>query len=368
MSGKRTRINKSSPLPLPINNQSVNPDKQLAINVQLNGFIDKWLNYCRAVGLSDKSIKDYENAAFKFLWWYKENVNLEVQEMTVDHAMAFVGYLKKKQQTRWGEPIRPGREKLSPASIATYGRTIRTFFNWLEDRHLIEFNPFNREVKFTSKKEPVIGRHHKNLQEEQLSKIFAYLTQPERLKRYNGARDLAIVTLLLDSGMRKGELLSMRVGDIDWYKKRIDIRGKTGERTCFFSPLAEEALLLYHDIHRKEQKSLLALTAPYWLTSDNNELSSSGLSNSLYRVSRGCGFNFGAHKFRHTFASVMVSQVGVYELKELLGHSSITTTMVYTHGSPDKLQDSFRGKSPLSILDVGQLKPKTRRGRPRREQ
>lgn len=358
--------------PEPGNGPSINGGKHLNAAVvvvvvdEMGQAIDRWVTYCKAEGLSEKTVNDYRVFINKFHWWYKAYVNLPPDEMTTEHAMAFVAYLKEKQTTtRWGQPLVPGKEKLSPASVASYARTARTFFNWLEERHVIDRSPFTRSVRITSKKDPIIGRHHKNLHEEQLAKIFEHLTRPERLKRYNGVRDLAIISLLLDSGMRLGELISMRVGDIDWPRKRVTIRGKTGERVCFYSKATEEALLAYHDTYRKKQKDLLTPNSPYWLTSEGNAMMDSAVDAFIDRISDACGFRFSAHRFRHTFATIMVKQVGVYELKEMLGHSNISTTMVYTHGNPDELQESYKGKSPLSLLNVGQVKTRSRRGRPK---
>lgn len=351
--------------------QSVNNAQQLD---EMELSIDRWITYCKAEGLSDESIRDYNVMIDKFYWWYieyaklGEKVGAHPKNLTTDHAIEFIAYLKEKQSFRWGEPVRPGKEKLSPASVATYARTARTFFNWLEERKIIQTNPFNRSVKLTSKKDPIITRHHKNIEEWQLGKIFEYLTGPGRTETYTGARDLAIISLLLDSGMRRGELISMQVKDLDWQRSRVTIRGKTGERICFFSKSTEEALLLYNNNHRQKQKSYQTPASPFWLLSDGNTLTLGAFDSFIRKISNECGFRFSAHKLRHTFATVMVSRVGIYELKELLGHSSLATTQIYTHGSPDKLQESYRGNSPLSILDVGQVKSKPRRGRPRREQ
>jgi integrase len=294
MSPKRINLKIVENAPSTQNGEGVNRNKHSQAGAsEMDKAIEKWLNFCQADGLSDESVHDYGVFIAKFNWWYKEYVDLPPGEMTTDHAMAFVAYLKSKQTTsRWGEPLKSGKEKLSPASVATYARTARTFFNWLEERGLIDRSPFNRSVKITSKKDPIITRHHKNLQEDQLAQIFGYLTRPERVATYTGARDLAIVSLLLDSGMRRGELLSMRVRDIDWSRRRLSIRGKTGERTCFYTESAEAALFAYHDNFRKKQKGLLTPNSPYWLTEKGTELYPAGLSEAISKMSEALGFAF----------------------------------------------------------------------------
>lgn len=93
-------------------------------------------------------------------------------------------------------------------TIEDYDRSLRAFFNWMEREGHIELSPFNgKKVRFSNKhkKNTVI----KNVSQEQLARIFAALTNPEQLKTFAGVRDLALFSILLDSGVRKGELLSM---------------------------------------------------------------------------------------------------------------------------------------------------------------
>lgn len=333
--------------------------------------INRWITFCRSNGLSKTSLNNYNKHIMKFYWWYSayaklpEKVGKDLSALTPDHMREYVAYLREPVAFRWGKKVVKGKEKLSAASVSTLAKTVRVFLNWITDEKVIPVSPFNRSVKITTSKDPVRTNHHKNLAEIQLAHIFAYLTDPDRLSTFTGMRNYAIVSLLLDSGMRQGELVSMRLCDVDFDRSRVVIRGKTGERVCFFSPSTRAALLDYYNDYRKKLKNQLTPQSKFWMTPYKREFAAGGVERMLQRVSEACGVDFSAHKFRHTFASIMVNRVGIYELKELLGHSSLVTTQIYTHTNPDKLQNVYVNNSPLSILDVGQKKGRRGPGRPK---
>jgi site-specific recombinase XerD len=333
--------------------------------------VNRWLAFGRSEGHSKRTQEHDRESIDKFLWWWSEYSHFDEtvghpRNATEDHLREYLAYLREELAFRWGKPVLPGKEKLAAKTIKTYATCVRTFFNWLEDEHIIETTPFTRRLKVTTKKDPIKSRHHKNLTREQIDLIFSKLKEPDKLKKYNGVRNLAIIALLLDSGIRRGELLSMRVKDIDMDSRRIFVNGKSGERTVFFGPVAYNAIVLYKKRWRNQQDQ--APTTPFWLCSDGMPFSFSGLGTMINLLGHEVGITLGAHMFRHTFASHMVDKVGIFELKEMMGHSNVATTEIYAHGSLDKLQDKYRGNSPLSDLNLTiNSTVRRRRGRPKKE-
>jgi len=249
--------------------------------------------------------------------------------------------------------------------VASFGRTAKVFFGWLVERKIIEHNPFNESVKLTNrhKKDTVV----KTVPPENLQILLLYLMQPERLTTFEGVRDLALISLLIDSGIRRCELLSLTVGDIDLIRYRCTVRGKTGQRVAVFSLTCKQAIEQYL------KQSLLAdlkPTSPLWLTSTGESINSIYTFNSIIRrIRRKSGVNFYAHKLRHTFASTLAAQgVNPWQLQSLMGHSSVNTTMIYVHQNPELLQASYQPLSPLSKLviqeDTVEEIKKRKRGRP----
>jgi site-specific recombinase XerD len=169
--------------------------------------IREWLDACRASGYSPKTLTDYSDKLFKFWWWwteysrYAEKLGVHPENVTTREARAFVTYLREPTDIRWGitNPTNNRqRFELAPASIASYGRTVKAFFGRLEKENNIEKTPFNKSVSFSSryKQDRVIKR----VETEDLTRIFEALTRPDYEDTFLGCRNLAMMTLLLDTG------------------------------------------------------------------------------------------------------------------------------------------------------------------------
>ncbi len=339
----------------------------------LRRLIRDWLDYCRSVDLSPKTISDYESKVFKFWWWwdkfYVRQIGEHPENITIKHARAFVVYLREPDLNRWGNSNNANNKRtelLSPASIGSYGRTVKTFFSWLAKEGIIDLNPFSN-VKFNSKRKE--ERTVKTVEEDDLARIFAWLSQEYHRGTFAGCRNLAIFSLFLDSGMRRGELLSMRI-DKEWLdleRNRCLVSGKTGERLVVFGELSKRALAEY--IHNYRM-GLRTGFNDLWLTPDGTPVSYETISMLVRQIKQGTGVDFHVHKLRHTFATSLAhAGVSIYEIKEMMGHRSTATTEIYFHKNPDKMGAAYRAHSPLSSLakarpEAGLSKLKRRRGKP----
>lgn len=310
------------------------------------------MDACRADGLSKRTIDDYQNKLTKFIWWWNKHyieIGNHPRCVTVKEVRAFAAYLREPNRERWGITKAQASnnkhvELLSAASIAAYGRSVKAFFNWLEREGYIAQSPFNRSVKFTSKYQS--DKTLKTVSDSDLEKIFDALNQ--KRMNYAGCRNLAIISLLLDSGIRRGELLSMRVSDIDLEHGRVQVRGKTGQRTAFFSEIAKRALVEYYTGYREKQGNQ---PDSFWLTLDGRPLSSDGFSTMIRIIEAEAGVRFYAHQLRHNYATWLASTgANVFSLMQLLGHSSISNTKIYVNQNADTLQKEFVERSPLTKL------------------
>jgi site-specific recombinase XerD len=357
-----------------INNNTL---KIVPPKAELQSYIDRWLMACKANDLSEKTIIDYERAIARFVWWFDDysgyagKLGSHPEVITLDVLREFVAYLREKQPNgRWGLPaaaddasggwMGASKTGLSPVTIRYYVTIVKVFFNWLEEEGHIEKTPFTRALKISvSRKQQ--SRIVKTVSSEDIARIFEVLQSPVRLRTYEGCRNLAIVAFLLDTGVRRGELLSIKYGDLEKERRRCKVRGKTGERFVFYSTVTANALNDYLDTYRREQSDNPA--TELWLTKDEEPLSYPALGNMIFALEKTSGVDFHAHSLRHTFATmVAASGVNVFDLKEMLGHASIDTTQLYVQSNPDMLQAAHRSAAPLATLDIG----KRRRGRPRR--
>ncbi len=336
--------------------------------------LQEWLDYCQAAGHSRETLRDYRAFNYRFYWWWSEHtgyarqVGPHPEAVTTRHMREFAAYLRTPLAVRWGSPVRANKQELSPVTVSTYGRHVKVFFNWLEQEEYIERTPINRSVKFGSKTKQ--NRILKLVGAEELGRLFTFLNRPERLSSFTGTRDLAIIALLLDSGIRMGELLSIRNCDLDLKTGRCAVKGKTGLRTANFGAGSRAALSAYlqHPFHPAPEKRADSAAA-LWVTVDGQPLSFFGCQALIRRIRLESGVNFHAHQLRHTFATTMAGQgVNLYDLKGLMGHSDIQTTQIYLHDNADRLAEVYRPHSPLSAIAGLDRQIKKARGRPRKWQ
>jgi site-specific recombinase XerD len=346
---------------------------------ELECYIDNWLTACRSNGLADRSIAEYEATLLRFHWWYTahtknaQRLGLHPTGITTNEIRGFVAYLREAQpQGRWGLPLSENakggvissKAVLSFATVKQYATTVRIFFNFLEEESVIAKSPFTRVVKLGGSKKQTT-RVVKVIPEQDIKKIFAYLTEGEKQGTYLGARNLAMVSLLLDTGIRRGELLSLNLGDVQLTPKRCVVNGKTGERTVFFSTTTQQILNDYTTKWRYKQGD--NPKGEFWRTTDNRALSYAGLGMIIHDIQNKTGVHCHLHMLRHTFATMTAQRVNLFDLKALLGHTSVKTTELYYHTNPEALAQAYRGNSPMD--NIGLASPKKRgRGRPRRSE
>jgi integrase/recombinase XerD len=308
--------------------------------------LDSFISVCRNNGLSERTISDYLDKITKFRWWWLNHYptdDTHPKSVTEQQASAYAGYLRNPCDNRWG--LTTSRSSLSTASVASYGRTIKVFFKWLFKKHHIASNPFD-DVSFNptkKKKKRIIKR----VEDSELVKIFAVLqAAPES---YVGCRNLAMISLLLDSGVRRGELLSIQFAGLEPERLRVQVEGKTGERFAFFGDGCRRAITNYLQRYRRNQGTD---QLPLWLTETGEPLTYWGFGMVIRRLEKTSGVDFHPHKLRHTYATMMArAGVNVYDLKELMGHSSISTTMIYIQQDVDHLGEVQQKNSPLDRLN-----------------
>ncbi|MBN9393547.1 MAG: tyrosine-type recombinase/integrase [Chloroflexi bacterium] len=323
-----------------------------------------WLNSARSDGLSAVTIHEYSDKISRFYWWwtvhtkYNSTIGQHPKFVQTSHVKEFAAYLRETNPLRWGIAVPVSLQTLSPATIAGYGRTVKVFFSWLEREDYISQSPINKSVKFTNKANR--NTTIKNVSQDNIRRLFAVLTSPEQLSTFAGVRDLAMISLLLDSGIRRGELLSLELSDLDMRNMRFVITGKTGTRTAYFSEKCKGVLLDYLN-KRKE----ISESNWLWITVDGERMGDNSFGSTIRRISIKSGVNFSAHKMRHSFALMMSSKVSTFELMDMLGHSNITTTQIYVRNSPDRLGSIHQTNSPLNTMGetISGLK---RKGRPRK--
>jgi integrase/recombinase XerC len=163
------------------------------------------------------------------------------------------------------------------------------------------------------------------------------------LKKKNGPRDIAILELIYSSGMRVGEIAKLKIGDIDLESGEVLVHGKGDkERIVLMGSYAIKALRKYLEPKPENDNNL-------FLGRTETKLTARSIERMIRKYARKAGISkrVTPHTLRHSFATHLLE--GGADLKvvqELLGHSSLSSTQIYTHLTKEKLKSIYDKAHP----------------------
>ena len=177
--------------------------------------------------------------------------------------------------------------------------------------------------------------------------IAALETQLAELPTDLHRRDLAMVEILYASGIRVSELCGLNIGDIDTSRNTLQVIGKGNKQRVV--PLGIPAM--------KALQEWLSLSRPQLVTNDSSNavfLGSRGkridqrtVREVVYEAMKAVGSTMGPHGLRHTAAThLLEGGADLRTVQEILGHSSLATTQIYTHVSPERLSQAYKQAHP----------------------
>ena len=174
-------------------------------------------------------------------------------------------------------------------------------------------------------------------------------------------RDYCIVVLFLNCGMRLAELVGMNLDDIDLENRQIRLFGKGHkERMVYLNDACIEALQLYLS-KRNTMEGLLPQEKAVFITRRRKErISNRRVEQLVTGAMKAAGLKgFSTHKLRHTAATLMyqTGNVDILTLKQLLGHSNVSTTQIYTHLQEFQVRAAIE-ENPLGKLKKPKSEPK----------
>lgn len=239
-------------------------------------------------------------------------------------------------------------QKYKPRTVRRKIASLKALFHYFEYKELIGQNPFNKiHVKF---REPVLLPKTIPLYnvEKFLSTIYNQISDAKTAyQRRNALRDAAVIELLFATGMRISELCSLNTDDVNLYDKTILIYGKGSKerKVQIGNDDVIQILKKYKNSFEKEIQS-----CQYFFTNQSGrKLSEQSVRRMInkYTSLAAIDLHITPHMFRHTFAtSLLEADVDIRYIQEILGHSSITVTEIYTHVAMAKQRDILTTKHP----------------------
>lgn len=229
-------------------------------------------------------------------------------------------------------------QKLDPKSVRRKISSLQGFYKYLLIKEKVSLNPLNKiTLPKTSKKLPVFAG---------VDKMNLLLDNGNFTNEFPSVRDRTIVSLFYASGIRLSELSNLKIQDVDFYNQSIKVLGKRNkERIVPLNKSAMDDLKEYVEKRAEIQNN----TETLFLTDKGEKI----YNKMVYRIVNAqmasvvTNKKKSPHVLRHTFATHMLDAgADLNSVKEILGHSSIAATQVYTHNTIEKLKKVYKQAHP----------------------
>ncbi len=232
--------------------------------------------------------------------------------------------------------------KISNRSVNRKIASLKAYYKFLQGIGQVEVNPLARHKALKTSKKIEIP-----FSEEEMRKV---LSQIEYTDDFEGVRDKLIIELLYTTGIRRAELIHLKMADVDLAGCLIKVLGKRNkERVVPLLPVTVQAFEAYFE--QRGSLETIGDTAYVFLLKSGYKTYNTlvyRLINSYFsmvssKVKRS------PHILRHTFATHLLNKgADLNSVRELLGHSSLASTQVYTHNSIAKLKEVHASSHPRS--------------------
>jgi integrase/recombinase XerC len=236
---------------------------------------------------------------------------------------------------------------LKRSTVARKLSAVRAFYRFLHRIDAVSHNPA-RLVRTPRKRKELPGYLTRGQTEALFASLEAYATRDRPL----AVRDRAIIETIYSCGLRLAEVQGLDDGDLDLQRGLVKVVGKGGkERIVPVGARAREALADY--LSRRGEVSSRELRAgdgrPLFISRRGTRISRRQIQRSVgaWLGWAAQGDSLSVHALRHTFATHMLDEgADLMAVKELLGHSSLSTTRIYTHTSRERLVQAYRQAHP----------------------
>ena len=298
--------------------------------------IEQYLDYLKyQKNYSDYTILSYHDDILEFFEYLKRE-GLDYKNLVYSDLRFYLMYLKEEKKDK-------------NSSIDRKLSSLRGFYQYLANEGIVSSNVFT--LLSGPKKEKKLPRY---FEYNELEALFDACDLSTSL----GQRDRLILEMLYATGVRVGELVSIKVSDINQSSRTILILGKGNkERIVPYGEYCDEILKMYL---KDGYLSLNTKNSSYlFLNYHGGQLTERGVRYLLEEIIKRTSIqkNISPHMIRHSFATHLLNQgCDLMTVQKLLGHESIKATQIYTHVTTDRLRDVYRNSFPRAKIEDGSKK------------
>ena len=229
---------------------------------------------------------------------------------------------------------------ISPRTINRKVSALNTFYNYLLKIQERDVNPLTKHkaLKVANKIQMPFSR-------EELKEVF---NKEVEVGDFESVRNITIIKLLYSTGMRRAELINLKVSDVDFIKQQVKVLGKRNKERII--PLLLD-MIEQLKVYAQLRNELSAEVNFLFLTKAGKKTYPSLVYRviNMYFSPVSTKVKTSPHILRHTFATQLLNEgADLNGVKELLGHASLTSTQVYTHNDIKKLKDAYKKAHPRS--------------------
>lgn len=296
--------------------------------MKLDTAIDNFLNFCKTEkNFSVKTIETYGIALKDFSVFLADEIddNAEINEITINDIRPFLGWLSDK-----------GKSK---TTIKLKISAVKSFFKFLQRKNYLEKNPASGVIS---------PKKSKNLPS------FLLLSEVEKLMDSFDDNDIqqlrthTLIELIYSSGLRISEALGLKINSLNLSTKVVKVLGKGNkERIVPLGSKAIESLKKY--IANRKELIGNSMTDALFLDNKGNALTPKTAYYLIHNAMIGIteSKKKSPHVLRHSFATHLLDNgADIQSVSEMLGHSTLSTTQVYTHVSVERLKSAYKKAHP----------------------
>lgn len=294
----------------------------------MQSYLDDFIDYITVEKrYSNRTAELYRNAVESFYRYLFENELCNIpQDEQIDNLKAL--HIRSFVASGLEEGLNPRTVNLRLSALSSY-------CNWLVKHNVLKSNPVHKVYR---------PKEEKRLPEFYDKDVLWSYFAVEEKNDYKELRNRLIVMVLYAAGMRRSEVVSLKISDYDSSRSVFHISGKGGkEREIPVIPFLSERIILY--LRKRNSSYPNCANDSFFLTDKGETLYLAFVNNIVKKELATLGKLGGKrspHILRHSFATHLLNDgADLNSIKEVLGHSSLAATQVYTHNSFEQLKKIY---------------------------